>query len=280
MIVTILGARGIGEKIDNTLCNRELLPHIKNELEKLGFFKENELRYIEVAWNAIYGPVGGKWNEKDYDTNVKNGERLVIQDYIDVTSDLIVLVGYSAGATLMGNVAATIPWATRKKIICVGLVSDPRRPIGGGMPNYTAPNYGVGGERKIDTNMFSKFWAADPADMITSLEKDSLIRPIADITYAVSFDQGEFPGWLADLADKAVKNTWQKVLFEPWKWIETSQQIKRAKIAAEGYLTGGDHVSYNSRKVPGEQVTYLESLGYYIAHEINNRVLDNAKLSV
>lgn len=267
----VITCRGIGEKLGSS---DNMLTGVTDRLPI-----DTNWHYHELPWVSEYGPGGGNIFGDSYVENIHAGMIMLqdlIQDIIEEndSGDLpqIIILGYSAGATLAGNYAlgaSTIP-NIASYIAAVGLVSDPMRPRGGGTALYTAPDFGVGGERDIPSHSFPVFWISDPMDPITSTPENSPLRTIADQSWAMSFAPGKFPAWMGDLVDRLKTGRWQKVAIHWWDPVSVIRQYADAIAGANRYLFGGDHTSYGVRNVPNTDVNYLQHLANRIAGAVGS----------
>lgn len=259
MTIHVFMCRGNGENLGANM--------LVGNAETLGLadYLDDWFLITEVPWDATYGPSTGEIFGDSYAVDLQMG-LLTIRDMLAALpeGDRAILCGYSAGATLAGNYAQLAVYDRERmhghRIAGVGLVADPMRPFGGGAGGYTAPGFGIGGQRDIGTVDFPVYWVADPKDPITSLPDNSPLRTVADQTYAMSFGPGEFPKWIGDLIDRLKTGRWQRVVVEWWNPIGVARQYGDALAALGRYLFGGDHTSYATRKVPGMDVNYLEHL--------------------
>lgn len=248
--------RGNGEKLNsNMLMGNGSAMGVEDYLNA-------DYEVIDVPWPANYGPVGGDSPlDSSYAVNLQLGI-IMLKDMLQALQgdDTAVLLGYSAGASLVGNyaeLAGRSPKAMyNRRILGVGLVADPMRPPGAD----GVPGFGVGGARHLPAADFPVFWASDPMDPITSLPANSPLRTIADQTYAMSFAPGEFPAWIGDIVDRLRTGRWQRVTVEWWNPIGVARQYAEALAAAHRYLFGGDHTSYAFRIDPQSGKNYLETL--------------------
>lgn len=270
---SVLFCRGIGEKLyGNMLYGVDKSTGLDDHL--VSRTPSQILTFTDVEWNATYGPAGGdSIFGTDYDTNLRMG-MLLLDDHVRHAWESglpVVLAGYSAGATLVGDYAAAIaksedpmPW--HEAVVAVGLVADPMRPYGGGTSEFVAPGWGIGGGRDIPAHRFGVYWVADPLDPITCLPGNSPLRTIADQTYAMSFAPGEFPGWIGDLVDRLRRRRWQPVEVPWWNPLAVFEQYRAAADALNRYLFLGDHGKYGVRAIPGDSgLTYLEHLADKLA---------------
>lgn len=258
MTVYAFMCRGIGEVLNNNMLMGN------GNVRGVRQYLDQRVVVTDVPWPASYGPTAGLGFGSSYGANLQRGitdlnlaigsvnER--IGGYKD--SDRIALYGYSAGATLTGNFANTGLW--RSRIAAVGLVADPMRPRGMGGVG-PASGWGVGGERRVSG--LPVVWAADPRDPITALEENSPVRTFADQSYAASFNPGQAPYWINDIAGKVTSAKWQQVAINWWNPIGVFQQYGRALDALDRYLWKGDHTSYGVRQgLRNGGGTYLKQL--------------------
>lgn len=249
MTIHLLICRGIGERLGvNMICGDGLGPGVIGRLPDGEMFKVRE-----VAWNASYGPVGGKPDSSSYGRNLDVGMEHIEHMLAELPrGDTAILLGFSAGATLAGNYARFAQPGVhhREKIVGVGLIADPMRPAESG----NAPGFGIGGQRLIPQNDFPVWWISNPRDVICCCPLDSPLRTVADQTFAMSFSPGGAPLWIADLVDRLKTRRWQAVRVEWWNPIAVLQQYARAIDDAAGYLLRGEHVGYDRGPKPGTQI--------------------------
>lgn len=267
-MITIIMCRGIGEtRHDNLLWN-----HLR---PLLAVHPGRSIRFVDLPWPAQYGPVGGGPGHS-YSVNLGVGMDM-LRDEVDFAEryftiggpNEVFLVGYSAGATLVGNYGGG---DGLRRVRGIGLVADPMRPRGTGAAGYVAPGWGVGGERALDSNHVEHgWWISDPRDIITSCPDRSPLGTIADQSWAMSFAPGEFPAWIGDLVDRVKKRRWQPSAIDWRDPLGTVKRYAQAVDGATGYLFRGEHTSYASRVYPGAVMsgtTYIETLAGLINKEI------------
>lgn len=183
-----------------------------------------------VSYPATYGGL-----EMDYADSSKIGHRAVL-DAIGESSNPVVLVGYSAGAKVAGDVAAEIGRGEHRslEVLACALIADPERPEGKGMPGQPDQGgFGIGGQRRVFD--IPTWWAAAAGDPITALPAGSLLRPLADLTefYSIATPAAAYR-WGIDLYDRARHGRWQQV----WKWFDWAEAARYAW----GYTpNGGRH---------------------------------------
>lgn len=169
------------------------------------------------------------------------------------------LVGYSAGAQLVGDAAAELARSgDAAGVIGVAILSDPSQPVG----LASGGKYGIRGSRKIGTRIRAKWWF-DIKDVIcccTAAPK-SLMRIIADRSAELTLaGPRAWSGILARLKARKL----QAYLF-PWNQpADFKLQVEVAIHEAEGYLRRGDHTSYHIRKLPNGK-TYIEDMADWIS---------------
>lgn len=115
--ITVIRCRGIGEPM-----SKNTLQTVTDRLDPKRF------KVIELVWSASFGAVP-KRDGDSFAVSVAQAEATLIQLILDQPGP-VVLVGYSGGGQVVGNVAARaalhLPYV-RAKIIAVGIISDPSR---------------------------------------------------------------------------------------------------------------------------------------------------------
>lgn len=265
-----LMCRGIGEKLgSNMLMGNGDAKGLTEYLRDI----DGTITIHEVPWGASYGPAGNNFFGDSFPKDLAEGMVMISNILGSLPpNDLAVLCGYSGGAALVGNYAQLAGETMhRNKIAAVGLVADPLRPADAGVPGWHPMygTFGLAGQREVRSDDFPVLWAADQDDPITSMDPDSLLRLFADVTYAVSFQPGQFPPWLESMAVLLAEKKFQKIRSEPWNLFYILNRAKLDSAAIYRYLWGGDHTRYAFRLVPNTDQNYLEHLACAIMNEIN-----------
>jgi pimeloyl-ACP methyl ester carboxylesterase len=195
----------------------------------------------ELPWSAQYGPMPAALGSS-YDKSLDTGRTMLLKAIRDDPNPVI-LLGYSGGAALAGNVAAEIGRGEHPELDVrgVGLISDPRR-----HPGLTDPTWGIAGARMILSSSKAPVWSlADPADVITSCPANSPLRTLAD--QSAAFSLADPVAWGADLVGRLKRGQWQAVRLDWRNPRAVLAQYRQAITDAEGYLVRGDHTSYATR---------------------------------
>ncbi|NKW17056.1 hypothetical protein GTA26_05405 [Rhodococcus hoagii] len=247
-MITVLACRGIGEPLHGNMCSA-----VTRRLDPTRF------RVREVPWTASYGPVPLPLGPA-FDASLRTGRELLLR-MIDEDPNPVLLLGYSGGAALAGNVAAEVARGEhpRLEIVGCGLISDPF------MPTSASPiraSWGIAGLRGVGQKV-PTYWAADPADAICCCPSNSPLRTIADQTRA--FSLSNLLGWGVDLVGRLKRQEWQQVAIDWRNRDEVHAIYRQAAHDLDGYLRRGDHTSYALRTKPGTSVTYTD----WLADQIN-----------
>lgn len=250
-MITVIKCNGVGERQGDG----NMLANVTKLLDPKRFVVK------ELPYSVSYGPVPAPLGSS-FDTSLREGRTLLL-DMIRRDPNPVVLLGYSGGAALAGNVAAEIgAWKHPDlDVRATGLISDPLRPYGWGGLGF-GTGWGIAGSRVIPGA--ARVWhMADPADVITCCPVNSPLRTFAAQSSAFSLVDPIAWGW--DLIDK---------LRHPWKWpgsaidwsdpLGTIARFKAARIGAEGYLLRGSHTNYHTR-IYRDGRTYCE----WLADRIN-----------
>ncbi|OZD23841.1 hypothetical protein CH253_08235 [Rhodococcus sp. 06-156-3C] len=197
-----------------------------------------------VEWSAQYGPVP-RLDGTAYKRSLAVAEA-ALRRRIELSPDPVILLGYSGGAHLAGNVAATSP----RNLMGVVLLADPAMPKG-----FAKGGYGIAGARGIPNLGKNAFWLFTELDPIPVCVHDSFLRPLADVTFGMSVTDPV--GWGMDMLSKLNASEWQQIRVN---WLDPLSVIRqfRADRASLGRYTGGDHTRYAIDRVPGMSVTYTD----------------------
>lgn len=177
---------------------------------------------------------------------------------VRTSGDRVLLVGYSQGAVVAGDLAAELArTGLAEKIAGVALIADGRRPAGphtGTPGHHAAPGYGIIDERPIPTDRFPAFWASAPGDPICSLPEGNPLRTVADIVGYMSISRPEdITRWGARLLDLALKRGYQR-----WWNLKYWQDWDEAGDFARGFLFSGrhtdDYVRYGHTRALAETI--------------------------
>jgi len=196
---------------------------------------DDRFTFHYLAYPAGYGA-------PSYGQSVTEGRRILI-DAIRTTPNRACIGGFSQGAGISGDVAMEIGAGLHPdlELDAVALIADPLRPVGGGIPGlHPADGYGIAGARPIYGRGVKTYWAANPADCITSAGAGSPLRSIADTTewFSLSYP-AEAAAWANALVARAAQRRWQR-----WWSIENWQTWGGAINDAKGYLTGRHTTDY------------------------------------
>lgn len=242
-MITVITARGVGEKVGGTA----MLSDVTKRLDPTKF------RVRELDFTAAYGNVGG--NEA-FGISQQTGRNTLIA-MIDQDPNPVVLLGYSAGAKLVGDVASEIAGGRhpRLKVLGVGLIADPARDSSQ-IEGQDRGGYGITGRRWIGTSKFPVWQFSAPGDPISELPEGNPLRTFADLSEYWGPDQGR---WMAELAERARKQQWQK-----WWDLRNWQSWSGAISWTQNYLFRQRHIRYSVENMVGENVTYTARLAQLV----------------
>lgn len=239
-IVVIL-CRGIGEPYGkNTLwlATRNLDP--------------KRFLVVELEWSAQFGAVP-VWNGESFGASVHSAE-IALLELIRAYPGAV-LVGYSGGAQVAGNLAAAIGAGRHRGvwIRAVGLLSDPSRHTSQ-LIGQARKTQGIMGGRYIAGN-FQLWQLSAPGDPISDLPFGNGLAELA--TVAEFWSLVDPDAWIRDLTRKA--------LMGRLKWWDHSIDWVGAYQWSLGYTRDKRHTSYHVERMPGQTFTYVERLGTLIA---------------
>ncbi|OZC55073.1 hypothetical protein CH289_07715 [Rhodococcus sp. RS1C4] len=226
-MTTIIRNRGIGENQTRNMCS------VTTDQTRTRW------RIVENHYPAEYGIVPTLLG-RSFDNSLTTGIRYANQR-IDEAQDPVILIGFSAGAAVAGHTAAQLTPAQRRKVAAVILISDPFQPDG-----FTSAGHGIAGSRRI--NGVTARWIFDELDPICCTPKNSPLRTLADQTSSMSLADPH--AWGTNLLTRLRLHQWQPVAPQGSDYAE-------ARAAIDRYRTGY-HTSYNTKRVPGMNVTYTK----------------------
>lgn len=219
-MITVLYARGIGERVGIAGMCQNVIGHLD----------PGRFRAVEVPWPATYGPVGENLRGAGYTDALAKGYELVY-DAISTTPGPVVLLGYSGGASLMGDVASFIGRegvADFLQVVGVALIADPHQPRG-----ISVHGHGVAGPRPIDG--VPAWWAYSDRDPICVTPELSPLRTLADQSAAMSL--ADPAAWGRDLANRMMRSRFQPSAIDWRDPIGSSRRYYEAAGAVLRYLT-------------------------------------------
>lgn len=246
--ITVIRCRGIGEPM-----SKNTLQTVTDRLDR------NRFKVIELVWSASFGPVPSKDGDS-FGVSVSQAEATLRKLILDQPGPVI-LIGYSGGAQVVGNVAADAALhrpSIREKIIAVGLISDPSRHTVQ-IVGQNRGGQGIMGGRYIPEDHFKVWQLSAWGDPISEQPN---IRALEDLAAGIEFWSLKDPGaWMDDIKRKAFAGRlrfWEPRSLASWglayQW-------------SLGYTRDRRHNSYHVeliRGVPGPPRTYTEHLAALI----------------
>lgn len=236
---TVLCIGGVGESspTDTTTTPSGMLKKVTDKLDGTKF------RSYWVPWMSEYGPVP-KWNGVSYNDAISIGATAVESAMDKYGDSEYILLGYSGGAHIAGNVANN-----NNRVIGCGLIADPMRqvlrwPLG----------YGVLGQRPVKGCYLWQI--ANPNDIICSCDANSPIRSFADLTRGFSVNDVE--SWGKSLLSQVYQAWWENPFVD---WASVASGLA-------GYLSPypwGIHTGYDHMVMPGTSLMYTE----WLADQLN-----------
>lgn len=220
-----------------------------------------DTEHIELDWSATYGPFNEKGNAFGMSfKNALRGGETKLRSTLDTSRDGAIVLGFSGGAALAGNVASF----GHPNLVAVGLVADPFAPEVNGLS-------GLAGQRQRRISV-PAIWKRDPKDVITNARKLARLRYVADASEA--FSLGDLPTYLREVAEgkqtevisDLIRQRWAAIARNPWQITKLWTDFDLDISDAEGYLFRGDHTGYGRRREPNGR-TYIEDLGVWVAQQ-------------
>lgn len=216
MTITVIRARGVGERVGQP----QMLDLVTAQ------FPQGDMEIIDAPWSGSYGPVGG--DGSSYAASLAEDAHLV-RSLIRETPNLVVLLGYSGGAGLMGHVAASLPDHPELQVSAVGLVADPFQPRGLDARGL----YGVAGSRPIDVEGVYVRWAFHPLDPIPCTAELSPLRTFAD--QSLAFSLTDLDTWAKDMVNRLMTGRWQASAIDWRDPVGTANRYAEALRAVAQY---------------------------------------------
>lgn len=246
--ITVIRCRGIGEPM-----SKNTLQTVTDRLDPKRF------KEIELVWSASFGPVPRRDGDS-FGVSVEQAESTLLKLILDQPGP-VVLIGYSGGAQVVGNVAARaalyLP-AVRAKIIAVGMISDPSRhhlQIVG----QDRGGQGIMTGRFVPADHFKVWQLSAWGDPISEQPN---IWALEDLAAGIEFWSLKDPAaWMKDIGRKALAGRFR--FWEP-------RSLASWGLAYQwslGYTRDHRHTSYHVehiRGVPGPPRTYTEHLAMLI----------------
>ncbi|CAM3744338.1 cutinase family protein [Tsukamurella ocularis] len=202
----------------------------------------------------------------------------VVRDYV-TRGYLVVIVGYSQGAVVAGNVAAALSPELAAAVVGVYLVADALRPAGtdsnGATGSRNFNGWGVAGQRPITT--VRARWYSIRGDVICDATPDSLVRDIADFSEWMGFtwqDVIAWPGKLLALArNQAWQNAgwWQRFRRDPATLLELAPRGARAVEEIRGYPHLHTRYGDPAWPIPGIRRTYLQQVANHVLYDLDRK---------
>ncbi|MCR8897316.1 cutinase family protein [Gordonia sp. GONU] len=241
----VVTVRGIGEPM-----GRNMLSQFVDRLGE-GWW------HVEVPYPAAYGFINGQRNPTapDYETTKRIGRAQVRVELAIIANDdpgaVVVLVGYSAGADVVDDLASSGVMAEFPQVKLAVVVANPSNPGSNGLADYgiAAP---ARGRQYVDSRVLA---VNHPADVICCCAPRSPLRVIATLTPRMQL--ADRTVWARDvlvkLGDPATRREIDSQLggwWDPRNW----GRYDRAGRDARGYLGLGmpsTHTVYNRRPIGG-----------------------------
>lgn len=250
--VAIYAARGIGEGIlFNTVV--DVINRVQKTIGSFDVHKE------QIDYPAQYGPVP-TWNGQSFINSLNDLYQQVQYkinqrvNFGDEDNSWFILVGYSAGADGMGNIAKHLPSHIAPYCLGVFLIADPSMPRMKGL----GPKYGIRGERTINGINTVK-WYFDPNDPIPlAWPAPNPTRVLADKTPWLSLALPALipaPESVRIMQQMSLRRM-QNYAINPFDINATKVRYEKAFDELARYLVKGDHSNYINRSPIGGKLRY------------------------
>lgn len=218
-----------------------------------------EFRSLYLDYPAAYG------DRMTYVESMYRG-RMSLVEAIRRTPYHVVLVGYSQGAEIVGDVArriaTRIPGYTDLVVDAAVLIADPKR--SGDELDHAGRDdtCGIRGERPVENSLFPIYQFAAPGDPIARLPRGNPLRAVAARSDMFSATPRQ-PGPWFDEARREVAEVGRIDAGIDWR------QIGSALGYARGYAFGGRHTCYATETCPGTNVTYTERAAEFVSRLVS-----------
>lgn len=220
-----------------------------------------------IDYPAAYG-IGFSYANSVHHAKAQLRERIL------ATTEPFAIIGYSQGADIAGRVAQELGSGAldgRERLLAVGLVANPMR-----HETAESTGWGVAGQHGSYGAVARKVYDfANPDDMITNADPDSLIRDVADLTRMMGPD---FSAWAFDIQRLLKERSWQNLWLAKRWWDAPYQRdrVRRAGLELAGYLpvsilnpAGGQHTAYGKTQMYVGGPTYTERLAQLLTETVN-----------
>ncbi|OZE95074.1 hypothetical protein CH302_19225 [Rhodococcus sp. 15-2388-1-1a] len=233
---TVILCRGIGEPYE-----QNLLRAVTKDLDRKRF------NVIELVWSAEFGGVP-RWDGDAFGVSVANAQAGLFELIRRFPGAII--LGYSGGAQVAGNVAAEIGRGMHLglSISAVGLISDPSRHTAQ-IIGQNRGGQGIMGGRYIAGN-FQVWQLSAWGDPISELPFGNGLGVLAQ---GIEFWSIKDPArWMDDLKRKALTGRlrfWDRTI----DWVGAHQW-------SLGYTRDGRHTCYYRENMADSNITYAQKL--------------------
>ena len=223
MTETMIAVPGIGEMHSPT--PRGILKIVADQ------FPKGKVVAEQFNYSNNYGPVGGADNGQSYDENLLDAVASLVKR-IRECPNVVILVGYSAGAHVVSLLLEEIGQGHHRDLIISGviLIANPLRAVIDSPP----AGFGVAGQHRPFPANIPFIDVASPADIICCSDRFSPIRGFSNVSK--TFSSSTKSQWSAKYIEAARAGKNQQ-WFNPLAF----GAFTRAMIGLGGYLSGIEH---------------------------------------
>lgn len=204
----LVTVRGIGEPLERNMLS-QVVRHFPNT------------EHVELMWSAVYGPVNAqrRVDGESFAQATEYGEYLL---RAELDKGPCLVVGYSGGAEVAGNIAAR----GHRNLVATVLVADPSAP-------WSDNGCGIRGPRNFKYPQPVR-WVSNPDDIICCCPWDSPLRIIAETSEA--FSLGDPAAWGISILSKLTQQKFWDTLKRPFNIIGIQRRYEAAYEGACLYL--------------------------------------------